>query len=70
MDVSSSYVPSGIAVLVIYVVAICMYFLPTIIAFRRKVVNAGSVFVINLFLGWSLIGWVVSLAMAVRTKGK
>jgi hypothetical protein len=26
--------------------------------------------VINLFLGWTFIGWVVALAMAVAGKGK
>ena len=45
-----------------------MYFLPTIIATSRKVSNTGSVFVINLLLGWSVIGWVVALAMAVKSK--
>jgi len=43
------------------------YFMPTIIAFLRHVPNAGSVAVINTFLGWTLIGWVVSLAMACRS---
>jgi Zn-dependent protease with chaperone function len=44
-----------------------IYFLPALIAAGRKVPSAGSVFVVNLFLGWTLIGWVVALAMAVRT---
>ena len=45
-----------------------LYFLPTIIGSQRKVVNMGSVFVINLLLGWTVIGWVVALAMAARTN--
>jgi T4 superinfection immunity protein len=45
-----------------------LYFLPTIVAFSRKVINRGSVAVINMFLGWTLIGWVVAFAMAVRTR--
>lgn len=44
------------------------YFLPLLIAVLRGVPNTGSVFVINLFFGWTLIGWVVSLAMALRSK--
>jgi hypothetical protein len=44
------------------------YFLPTIVAVVRKVPNIGSVIVINLFLGWTLIGWVVALAMAARSN--
>jgi Superinfection immunity protein len=43
------------------------YFLPTIVAAARHVRNAASVFVLNLFLGWTLIGWVIALAMAART---
>lgn len=43
------------------------YLLPTGIAVGRKRSNAGSIFVVNLFLGWTLIGWVVSLAWAVAT---
>jgi hypothetical protein len=43
------------------------YFVPVIVGAIRKVPNVGSVFVINLFLGWTFIGWVVALAMAART---
>ena len=42
-----------------------VYFLPTIIASSRKHHNAGSVFIINLFLGWTFLGWVIALAMAM-----
>ncbi len=44
-----------------------LYFVPTIIAYIRKVPNIGSVVVINLFLGWTLLGWIVALAMAARS---
>lgn len=49
------------------IVVLMLYFVPTVIAFIRKVPNAGSVVVINLFLGWTLIGWVLALAMAARS---
>ena len=55
---------TGIGILIL----IGLYFLPTIVAASRKVVNLGSIVVINVFLGWTLVGWVVALAMAVRTK--
>lgn len=43
-----------------------LYFLPTIVAFRRHATVRGTVAVavLNLFLGWTFIGWVISLAMA------
>jgi len=44
-----------------------LYFAPSIVAAIRKLPNQGSLFVINLFLGWTFIGWVVALAMAART---
>jgi hypothetical protein len=46
-----------------------VYFLPTLVGADRKVPNLASVAVINFFLGWTLVGWVVALAMAVRTVG-
>lgn len=50
-----------------FILVVVVYFLPSIIGYMRKVPNIGSVFVINFFLGWSLIGWVVALAMAARS---
>jgi Superinfection immunity protein len=41
------------------------YLAPTFIATRRGIPNDASVAVVNLFLGRTLIGWVVGLAMAV-----
>ena len=51
-----------------FLIAALLYFVPTIVAVMRHVPNTGSVFVINLLLGWSFIGWVVALAMAVRSR--
>jgi hypothetical protein len=44
--------------------AVALYFLPSIIANNRCKKNAISIFVINLFFGWTFVGWVVSLAWA------
>lgn len=42
-----------------------LYFLPTIIAGRKRKKNIGGIAVINVFLGWTFVGWVVALAWAV-----
>jgi hypothetical protein len=47
-----------IEVLVILAIVFMVYFLPTLLASGKK--GFAGVFVINLFLGWTLIGWVVS----------
>jgi hypothetical protein len=46
---------------------LAVYLLPTMVAYYRSVPNVGSIAVVNLFLGWTLIGWVVALAMAARS---
>ena len=55
---------------VLYSLVIFVYFLPSIIAFRRGKPNRWSVGVLNLFLGWTFIGWVICLAMAVSGAKK
>lgn len=45
---------------------ILLYLLPAIIAAVRKVPNADSVAVVNIFLGWTVLGWIIALAMAAR----
>ena len=47
------------------IVFIFLYFAPAIIAFCNNHPSAGSVAVINLFLGWTLLGWVLALALAL-----
>jgi hypothetical protein len=49
-------------------VMIGLYLLPSVVAMVRKVVNVGSVVTVNVFLGWTLVGWVVAMAMATRTN--
>ena len=44
-------------------VGLLIYFLPTIVGRRKR--NAGAIFVLNLLLGWTLIGWVVALVWAL-----
>ncbi len=43
-----------------------MYFLPSIIALARGKRDILAIFLLNLFLGWSVIGWVVALIWAAK----
>lgn len=40
------------------------YFLPTIVAASRQNRRLWSIFVINLLVGWTLVGWVAALVWA------
>ena len=55
----------GLALLMV-VILVGLYLLPSIVAATRQVPHAGPVVIVNVFLGWTLIGWVVALALAVR----
>jgi ABC-type sugar transport system permease subunit len=44
------------------------YFLPFAIAFNKKRANAGAIFALNFFLGWTLIGWVLALVWALKDE--
>ena len=41
----------------IALVPLLLYFLPWIIALARGHHNAGAIFLLNLLLGWTVIGW-------------
>jgi Superinfection immunity protein len=66
-DATMSWAGVGVVLLWLagVLLALAFYFVPTIIAVLRNIPNALSVGVINLFLGWTLLGWVAALAMAV-----
>jgi hypothetical protein len=44
-----------------------MYFLPSIVALARSKRDLLAIFLLNLFLGWSVIGWIVALVWAAKT---
>ena len=52
----------------IILASIGAYIAPMITAIIRRVPNTGSVIVINLLLGWTVIGWIAALAMACRSQ--
>ena len=40
------------------------YFLPAIVGGLRRHHNGGAIFVLNMFLGWTMLGWVIALVWA------
>ncbi len=51
--------------LVVLSFALGLYFLPTIIAVSANRKNKVAIFALNLFLGWTFIGWVGSLVWSL-----
>jgi len=56
----------GVAILGI--VLFVLYWIPTFVAWTRKHPDKISILVLNLFLGWSVIGWVISLVWSLKSK--
>lgn len=53
----------GYVFLIVFLVgALAIYFIPTIIARRRKHPSRNSILIVNIFLGWTFLGWVGALA--------
>jgi uncharacterized membrane protein len=59
---------AAVVVTDIIAVSLAFYLLPVIIACIRRVPDIGVVAVINVLLGWTLAGWVVALALALRSS--
>jgi len=48
--------------ILLIIAVIGVYFIPAIAGKDKK--NAAAIFLLNLFLGWTLIGWVIALVWA------
>jgi Superinfection immunity protein len=45
-----------------------LYFLPGIIAVARHTHNSPTVLLLNLFLGWTVIGWFAALLLGIFSE--
>jgi len=52
--------------ILLVIIGIVIYFIPTIVALNKKHVNTTPIILVNVLLGWSLIGWVVALVWAFK----
>src|ERR1700677_168915 len=52
--------------IVFLLIILLLYFIPTFAARGKPQFN--SVLAINFFLGWTLVGWVIALAWAVKQE--
>ena len=57
------------ALMLLFIGAV-IYFLPAINARSRKHPNANSILLLDLFLGWTLIGWVAALVWSASAVNK
>ncbi len=58
----------GVQEVLLLVLGISLYFVPTFIARHKK--NGTRIIMLNIFLGWTLIGWIVALVWAHSSHNK
>jgi hypothetical protein len=56
--------------LVLFLLLVAVYFLPAYVAYRRFHPNAVPILLLNLFLGWTLVGWVAALVWAAMAHSE
>jgi hypothetical protein len=52
--------------MIVVILLLLAYWLPSVVASLRKHPDSIAITVVNLFTGWTLIGWVIALAWAHR----
>jgi Superinfection immunity protein len=54
-------IPGGSGLVLVLLI---LYFVPTAVAVKRAHHQLPAILIINVFLGWTFLGWVIALAMA------
>ncbi len=60
----------GLILLIAGIILLVIGLLPSLIALSREHQYRWPILIINIFFGWTLIGYVIALVWAVMPKGK
>src|SRR5215470_4511876 len=57
-----------IFMLFLFAIGVAFYLLPTIVAMQRKVARSAGIVMLNIFLGWTFLGWLAALIWACSAE--
>ncbi|HCC03589.1 MAG TPA: superinfection immunity protein [Clostridiales bacterium] len=57
-------------VISIVLILITLYFIPSIIAIKKRHKDLSKILMINTFLGWTIVGWIISLVIVINKQKK
>ncbi len=60
--------PWEIALMLLILPSLAVYFVPTIIAIVRHARNVLGIVLLNIFGGWTLVGWIIALVWSIRDE--
>ena len=46
--------------------SLAIYFVPTIVAIARRTRNVIGIVLLNIFSGWTFVGWIIALVWSIR----
>ena len=52
-------------IVIVCLISLAIYLIPTIIAKVKRKRNLSGIALLNIFTGWSMVGWIISLVWAV-----
>ena len=67
---NGAVVAGAMVVIVVVLFGLALYFLPTLIAAGRRKRNTLAIFALNLFLGWTMLGWVLALVWSLSVDAQ
>jgi hypothetical protein len=56
-----------LAAIVLVSVSVALYLVPVMVGVARHAPDLAAIAVINILLGWTFVGWVLALALAMRS---
>ena len=60
--------PWEIALMLLMLPSLAVYFVPTIVAIVRHARNVLGIVLLNIFGGWTLVGWIIALIWSIRDE--
>ena len=60
--------PWEIALMLLILPSLAVYFVPTIVAIVRHAQNVLGIVLLNIFGGWTLVGWIIALVWSIRDE--
>jgi len=57
-------------ILILILPSLAVYFVPTIVAIVRHARNVLGIVLLNIFSGWTFVGWIIALVWSIRDERK
>ena len=60
--------PWEVTLMLLILPSLAVYFVPTIVAIVRHARNVLGIVLLNIFGGWTFVGWIIALVWSIRDE--